>query len=189
MKPRGQSKIYTKRGDKGETSLIFGERVSKDHQRIKAYGSIDELNAALGLAVSTIKNGKLYKLLQNIQNELFNVGAELASPRKLKKKTNKYYHLEQSKILELESIIDLYNEKLPPLRSFILPYGTFTSSALHLARTICRRAERETVSLSKQEKINPNILIYLNRLSDLLFVLARYVNKKAKISDTLWKKD
>ncbi|MEX0621566.1 MAG: cob(I)yrinic acid a,c-diamide adenosyltransferase [Candidatus Woykebacteria bacterium] len=182
-------RIYTKSGDKGETSLIFGSRVSKDDPRVKAYGAIDELNASLGLARSFTRDGKISRLLQNIQNELFNIGAELASPKKLKKKTNNYYHLEQGETYKLESIIDQYDKKLHTLRSFILPGGTKTASALHLSRTVCRRAEREVVSLSKVKEINPSILTYLNRLSDLLFVLARAENKKSKITDIPWKKD
>ena len=182
-------KIYTKKGDRGETALIFGERVSKDHPRVNAYGTIDELNAALGLAASFIKNRRVTNILQEIQNELFNIGAELASPRQLKKNTKEYYLLQESKISKLETIIDLYDEKLPTLRTFILPTGVRGAAALHVARTVCRRAERAVVAIAKAEKINPNIIAYLNRLSDLLFVLARYLNKQSGTKDIHWKKD
>jgi len=189
MRKVQKSKIYTKRGDKGKTSSIFGGRVSKDHPRINAYGTIDELNASLGVAASFIKDRQILKILHNIQNELFNIGAELASQGKLKKKTGAYYKLSESKISNLEQIIDQYDEKLPPLKTFILPSGTNAASCLHLARTISRRSERALSTLTKREKINPNILAYLNRLSDLLFVLARTMNKKTRRKETIWKKD
>ncbi|MDP2720646.1 MAG: cob(I)yrinic acid a,c-diamide adenosyltransferase [bacterium] len=182
-------KIYTKKGDMGETSLIFGERVSKDHPRVNSYGTIDELNASLGLATSFTKNRRLTHILQEIQNELFNIGAELASPRQLKKNTKEYYSLQEAKIPKLEKIIDLYDEKLPTLQTFILPTGVTGAVALHAARTICRRAERAVVAIAKVEKINPNIIAYLNRLSDLLFVLARYLSKQSGSKEIHWKKD
>ena len=189
MTKQKKIKIYTKRGDKGKTSSIFGGWVSKDHPRINAYGTIDELNASLGMAASFTKDKQILKILKHIQNELFNIGAELASYGKLKKKTGQYYKLEQSKIGSLEKFIDQYDERLPNLQTFIIPAGTNAASCLHLARTISRRSEREVVSLTKKEKVNPNILAYLNRLSDLLFVLARALNKKAGRKETLWKKD
>ena len=182
-------KIYTKKGDKGETSLIFGTRVSKDHLRVKAYGSVDELNGALGVAVSFIKEPRTVRILENIQNELFNIGAELASQRKLKKHTKVFYQLGKSKIDDLERKIDQYDNKLPLLRTFILPSGTNAATLLHLARTICRRGEREVVTLGKNDSVNPNILAYLNRLYDLLFVLARFLNKRSGRKETPWQKD
>ncbi|MCH7541687.1 cob(I)yrinic acid a,c-diamide adenosyltransferase, partial [Patescibacteria group bacterium] len=177
-------KIYTKKGDKGETSLIFGTRVSKDHPRVRAYGTVDELNASIGVAVSFMKEPRIIKILENVQNELFNIGAELASQRKLRKNTKGYYLLDKSKIDNLEIKIDQYDAKLPQLKTFILPSGTNPSTLLHFARTVCRRVERETVALARKERLNPNILAYLNRLSDLLFVFTRYLNKKAGTKET-----
>jgi cob(I)alamin adenosyltransferase len=182
-------KIYTKKGDKGKTTLVFGENVAKDHPRVKAYGTIDELNASLGVATSFVKNRQVKQILQDIQNELFNIGAELASSGKLKKKTSEYYQLNKSKTADLEELIDCYDEQLPSLKTFILASGINVATSLQLTRTICRRAEREVVTLSKKEKVNPNILAYLNRLSDLLFVLARFLNKKSGGKETRWKKD
>jgi len=186
-----KAKIYTRAGDRGETSLISGKRIRKDHPRVAAYGTVDELNAALGTAVSFIRERKIVQLLQGIQNELFNIGAELASPRKLKKAGQErgFYQLNQSKVKDLESLADQYDATLPQLKTFILPSGTSGASFLHLTRTVCRRAEREVVALAKKDKINPNIIAYLNRLSDLLFVLARYLNKKAGRKEVFWKKD
>ncbi|OGY26928.1 MAG: ATP:cob(I)alamin adenosyltransferase [Candidatus Woykebacteria bacterium RBG_19FT_COMBO_43_10] len=180
--------IYTRRGDTGETSLIFGTKVSKDHPRIKAAGSIDELNATLGTATSFIKEPRIVKILESIQNELFNIGAEIASQQKLMKNTKGFYQLDRLKIDDLELKIDQYDSKLPPLRTFILPSGTNAAALLHLARTVCRRAEREIVTLSKNGQVNPNILAYLNRLSDLLFVLARYINRRSGRKEIPWQK-
>ncbi|HEX7456374.1 MAG TPA: cob(I)yrinic acid a,c-diamide adenosyltransferase [Candidatus Nanoarchaeia archaeon] len=182
-------RIYTRKGDRGKTSLIFGTRVSKDHPRVNAYGSVDELNASLGVAISFIRDKRIVKILQSIQNELFNIGVELASQKKLRKNTSGYYKLKQSKIEELENIIDQYDQNLLPLQTFILPSGTNTSSYLHLTRTVSRRTEREVAALAKREEVNPNILAYLNRLSDLLFVLARTLNKKAGGEEVTWKKE
>ncbi len=184
-------KIYTKKGDRGETSLIFGHRVSKDHPRIMAVGAVDELNASLGVAVSFLKSGEVVRILEEIQNELFNIGAEIASPKKLKKSssTNTFYTLEESKVTQLESFIDRYEEKLAPLQNFILPGGTLSAAHLHLSRTVARRAERTLVTVNKKLEMNGNILKYLNRLSDLLFVLARHENKVGGSSDKEWQKD
>jgi len=181
-------RIYTRKGDRGKTSSIFGGRVCKDHPRIGAYGAIDELNASLGVATSFIKDQQISDILQNIQNELFNIGAELASGSKLKKKTGGYYKLDQFKIICLEKIIDQYDKNLPALHTFILPSGSNAASFLHLARTISRRTERALTTLAKREGVNPNILAYLNRLSDLLFVLARTLNKGVRRKEALWKK-
>jgi len=178
-----KSKIYTCTGDKGETSLVSGERVSKNHPRTAAYGTIDELNSSISVAISFIRDQKISKLLQNIQHELFNIGAELASNGKLKQ-----FKRSTQKIEELEQIIDYYDNKLEKLHTFILPGGSKEAAFIHQARTTCRRAEREVVSLSKKEKINPNIVAYLNRLGDLLFVLARYINKQAVKKEVTWKK-
>jgi cob(I)alamin adenosyltransferase len=176
-------KIYTRAGDKGQTTIASGERVSKDHPRIAAYGDLDELSSCLGVVVSFTRDKKLIKVLQQLQNELFNIGAELANMEEPKK-----IRLEQGEIDKLERLIDQYSCRLKPPHTFIIPGGMQGASFLHLARTICRRAEREVVSLNKKERINPSITPYLNRLSDLLFVLARYLNKKGKSKEIPWKK-
>lgn len=188
MKPTKKSKIYTRAGDKGKTTLFGGKRVSKDNKRVTTFGALDELNASIGLAKSFIREKRLVNILQKTQNDLFNIGAELASTQQISKHTNKVFFLEKTKIDELESIIDQYDSRLVPLKNFILPGTTKASSALHLARSTSRRTEREIVSFSRKEKINKNILSYLNRLSDLLFVLARYLNKKEKGKEIIWKK-
>lgn len=184
-----KSKIYTRTGDSGQTSLIGGRRVSKDNQRVVAYGSLDELNAALGLAESFIRKKEEAKILQQIQNDLFNIGAELANPQKLGKSTGKVFTLNKSKVMYLEKIIDQYDSRLKPLSNFILPGGTSAASALHLARGVSRRTERAVVRLSRKEKVSPNVSSYLNRLSDLLFILARFINKEGKAKELQWKKD
>lgn len=186
-KPR-KSKLYTKTGDRGKTTLLGGKRVSKDNQRLITYGTLDELNASIGLALSFIEDKKITTILQKIQNDLFDIGAELANPQKIGAPTNKVFSLETSKVEELENVIDQYDYRLRPLRNFILPGGTKAASATHLARGITRRAERELVSLGKKEKVNQNLFSYLNRLSDLLFVLARYLNKKGRGKELPWKK-
>lgn len=167
-------KIYTKTGDNGETGLIDGKRLSKDSLRIQAYGEIDELNAVLGLCRCSNKNQKLEKILHELQVELFDLGAGLATPLNKKLKISR---ITAEQIQNLEQWIDDIEEKLTPLKNFILPGGTPTASHLHLARTVCRHAERSIVALSKKEKINPNIIPFVNRLSDLLFVMARFSNK------------
>ena len=181
-------RIYTKTGDKGKTSLFGGKRVSKDNLRIEAYGTLDEFNASLGAAESFIKDKKIRRVIRNIQNELFNIGAELANPQNITHNTRVIFHLDKSKAEELETIIDQYDKKLPILNTFILPSGTSGAAFIQLSRSIVRRAERRLISLSKKEKVNPNILMYTNRLSDLLFVISRYINHKTKISEKTWKK-
>jgi len=188
MSPK-RSKIYTGRGDKGKTYLIFGEEVDKDNPRVKAYGSLDELNACLGVANSFLKEPRTQRIVEQIQNELFNIGAELASPKRLRKNEKGFFELGSDRVKDLEKNIDQYDSRLPSLRHFILPGGTNTASFLHLARTVSRRAEREIVTLTKTAKVNPNILVYINRLSDFLFVLARYMNKRGGRKETPWKKD
>ncbi|MGV8085917.1 MAG: cob(I)yrinic acid a,c-diamide adenosyltransferase [Candidatus Bilamarchaeum sp.] len=174
-------KIYTKAGDRGSTSLLGGVIVAKDDLRVEAYGNIDELNASLGLVYSTSELAEVHSLLRPIQNDLFTIGAELSS------KGGKVSSISPFRVNELEAEIDRMDGQMPPLTNFILPGGSVISAQLHLARTICRRAERRVVTLSKSEKINPDIIIYLNRLSDFLFVLARFVNYQKKIPDVLWK--
>jgi cob(I)alamin adenosyltransferase len=189
-RPR-KSKLYTGTGDRGQTGLFGGRRVPKDHPRVNAYGTIDELNAALGVACSFIRNRALVTTLQSIQNELFNIGAELASDQPVRRqaKASGAFQLDGAKVRSLELLIDQYDSRVPPLRTFILPGGSQAASFLHLARTVCRRAERELVTLASGEAVNPAIVMYLNRLCDLLFALARYVNKADRHREITWQKD
>ena len=182
------AKIYTKTGDRGETGLFGGRRVRKSDPRIMAYGSVDELNAILGQARSLVDNAELDKLLARIQNDLFDLGAVLASPdrERLAGKASGFIRPEDSAFLE--ATIDRFDRELPPLRDFILPGGSDLASGFHVGRTVCRRAEREIVLLSETERVDPEILIYINRLSDLLFVLARWANLKKGVPDVAWEK-
>lgn len=175
-------KIYTRTGDDGSTGLWGGKRVSKDSLRVHAYGSIDECNAALGLARATGVGAELDTLLAQIQNELFVVGADLASPDA----KTRIDRVDQQSVQALEAAIDDLEAQLPPLQNFILPGGSLAASQLHLARTICRRAERWTVSLAHEEATNEHVLQYINRLSDLLFVMARTANAQAGVQDVPW---
>jgi cob(I)alamin adenosyltransferase len=177
-------KIYTKTGDSGETALFGGQRVAKDALRIDAYGTVDELNAFLGLAVRHCTSPDIRSRLQRVQGELFQVGADLATP--LDAKTSYITRLDDQPARRLEEEIDEWQELLPPLTSFILPGGSQPGAELHIARTICRRAERRTVSLARAEAINEQVIIYLNRLSDWLFVLARLVNHRQNTPETPW---
>lgn len=174
-------RIYTKFGDKGKTALLGGTVVSKEDPHVEAYGSVDELNALLGTVLSFSETKDLSSSLTKIQNDLFIIGAELAT-KKGKAKT-----IAPARISELESEIDAISAELPPLKNFVLPGGSKTASLLHLARTVCRRAERKVVVLSKEEKVNPDIMTYLNRVGDLLFVQARYVNYKKKLNEVVWR--
>jgi cob(I)alamin adenosyltransferase len=177
-------KIYTKRGDEGQTGLFGGERVSKDNLRIRAYGTLDELNAFLGLAQSELAVGSaLQDRLGGIQAELFQLGAELATPRGGKLGVEP---LDESAIALLEQEIDRMEAELPPLKNFILPGGSRGASLLHVARTVSRRAEREMVSLNRAEPLRPPVLQYINRLSDFLFVAARWVNFSSGVNDVPW---
>ncbi|MBM2840670.1 MAG: ATP:cob(I)alamin adenosyltransferase [Bacteroidetes bacterium] len=178
-------KIYTKTGDKGDTSLFGGQRVPKDALRIEAYGTVDELNSVLGIIRADNANAGIDKILGHVQNQLFNLGADLATPRTNEKKSIK--RIEPKDAQALEKFIDSLEPKLKPLRNFILPGGLPTAARLQFARTVCRRAERIVVRLSRNEDIGENITIYLNRLSDLLFVLARYANHVANVPETRWK--
>lgn len=171
-------KIYTKTGDDGKTSIIGKTRISKDDIRIEAYGSVDELNSWLGVIYNEI-NEKNTSLIKRIQSDLFEIGAELASE-------NNEMNLAKIEPKILEEKIDDLSEKLQPLRSFILPGGSLTASKLHFARTICRRAERRIVSLSKVVDVRDKIIIYMNRLSDYFFVLARYENSISDVAEIKW---
>jgi cob(I)alamin adenosyltransferase len=180
------SRIYTKSGDAGETGLGDGTRVAKDHPRVGAYGCVDELNAVVGLLRHWVPDDSPHNhLLRDIQNDLFDVGADLCLPQPADEKPDQALRVRPQQALRLEAAIDGLNEKLEPLRSFVLPGGTAAAAWCHLARTVCRRAERDVMALMRQEKVNPQVLIYLNRLSDLLFVLARVCNEGGK-SDVLW---
>lgn len=181
-------KIYTKTGDKGETGLFGAGRVSKDSLRIEAYGTVDELNSFIGLAVVESDNSDVKKMLKEIQNMLFVVGSDLASPNESKSGGFVIPRVEESHSERVEKFIDEMSEQLEELRFFILPGGTKAASVIHIARTVCRRAERKVVALNKQEIINKNIIIFLNRISDFLFVLARFENKLSGVHDVQWEK-
>lgn len=178
-------KIYTKTGDRGETSLFAGGRVGKDAPRVEAYGTVDELNACLGMVCAQLPDGEVLDCLRRIQAELFDVGADLATPTTAT--TRKAIpRVREEQTLRLEQWIDRYEEELPALMRFILPSGSLAGASLHFARTVCRRAERRVVALSKVEAINLELIRYLNRLSDLLFVLARVINQRAQMPETTW---
>jgi cob(I)alamin adenosyltransferase len=182
-------KIYTKTGDAGETGLFGGGRVRKDDRRVQAYGEVDETNAAIGFAAALDPADFETAALQTIQRDLFSIGAELASPTpaKLEKVLARSgAPIGSAEVGALEDLIDTHEGKLTPLKNFILPGGTPKAAALHMARTTCRRAERAVVTLAAGEPINPSIIHYLNRLSDLLFVLARTVNARAGRPDITW---
>lgn len=181
-------KIYTKTGDEGETSLFGGKRVWKNDSRLIAYGTVDELNSTIGLAISESIPLELIEVLKSIQNELFTIGSDLATPFDKGNKGFVIPRINEEYVENLEKIIDRFDAKLPELKNFILPGGTKGASIIHMARTVCRRCEREVVALSKIEQINLVVEKYLNRLSDLLFVLARYENFSAGIPDVDWKK-
>ncbi|SMH70735.1 cob(I)yrinic acid a,c-diamide adenosyltransferase [Candidatus Nitrosotalea okcheonensis] len=177
-------KIYTKTGDDGTTGLIGNKRVKKSSPRIESYGVVDELNASIGIILSSKLQKDIRVLLTKIQNDLFVVGADLANPD-LKNNSNR---VTSEMVSYLEKKIDRLEEKLSLITYFILPGGNLIASQIHLARTICRRAETNMVHLSESEDLNNTCLIYMNRLSDLLFVIARTINKRKKISDIAWKK-
>jgi len=188
-------KIYTKTGDKGETGLIGGKRIPKGDPRIVAYGSVDELNSNIGIAISslTVKDRHLFLDLINImtciQSELFIVGSDLADPRYPAGNQNQYQtpRTEENMASALEDAIDKFEAELEPITFFILPGGSIEASLLHITRTIARRAEIAATLLSKDQIINPIVLVYLNRLSDFLFVAARLINKRLGIQDVAWR--
>jgi cob(I)alamin adenosyltransferase len=179
-------KIYTKTGDKGETGLFGGERVSKSSLRIEAYGTIDELNSFIGLAVIEVKDPEIKQLLGRIQDRLFTLGSDLATPDNEKNKKLNIPRVPEEYWREAEKSIDYFEEKLEPLKNFILPGGSRGSACLHMCRTVVRRAERGVIKLNSTEPVGENIIIFLNRLSDLFFVLSRYENKVSGIPDTKW---
>ncbi|ACG79558.1 conserved hypothetical protein [Phenylobacterium zucineum HLK1] len=182
------NRIYTRTGDQGTTRLATGEPVSKAAARVEAYGAVDETNACLGMArVHTAADPELDTLLARLQNELFDLGADLATPPRPDEAEGAVLRVSDRQVERLEAEIDALNDRLPPLQSFILPAGTPAAAALHLARTVCRRAEREAVRLVEAgETVSPAALRYLNRLSDLLFVAARAANDLGR-SEVFWK--
>ncbi len=177
-------KIYTRTGDAGDTSLFAGGRVSKGHGRIHAYGTVDELNAILGLALAAGLSGDLGEAVLRVQNELFVIGADLATPLDAEAKWITRTTADLTAALEQD--IDAWDAVLPPLKNFILPGGTLAAAFLHQARTVCRRAERWLVMLQETETVNPEALRYLNRLSDWLFVAAREANRQAGQAESIW---
>ena len=185
-------KLYTKTGDKGETGLFGGKRVRKDNVRVEAYGTIDETNSAIGLARSYIHEGSsgsrealtyIDSMLEVVQNKLFAIGAQLSGS------DDQAYAVRDSDVEFLEKCIDHIDEMVTPIRNFILPFGTDLAARLHFARTVSRRAERTIVQLAASENVDPNLLVYSNRLSDFLFSLARYANKAQDVPDSLWKRE
>lgn len=180
-------KIYTKTGDRGDTGLFGGGRVAKSHPRVEAYGDVDELNAVLGLVRATQPLPRIDSILLPIQQDLFAIGALLATPDRDKMRQHlEKANIDDARIADLERAIDAGDEELEPLRSFILPGGTQKAAALHVARTVCRRAERRVVELGSDAEIPSLVVIYLNRLSDLLFTLARVANHVAGESEVTW---
>ncbi|MCY3833518.1 MAG: cob(I)yrinic acid a,c-diamide adenosyltransferase [Chloroflexi bacterium] len=177
-------KIYTKSGDQGETSLFGGRRVPKRHLRVEAYGTIDEVNSVLGLARAAGASAQADQWLEEAQNQLFRLGSDLAAPPDVN--ANWLKRVSAEDIAWLESSIDRMTSELPPLKNFILPGGTPAAAHIHLARAVCRRAERLIAALSECEDIGAQALPYVNRLSDWLFTLARYENMQAGLSETLW---
>lgn len=180
-------KIYTRTGDLGDTGLFGGGRVPKDDPRVAAYGDVDELNSVIGVARAAESLPRIDDVLLGLQRDLFSIGALLATPdlEKMEQHLTKA-RLDAGRIMELERAIDAGEAELDPLKAFILPGGSPKGAALHLARTVCRRAERAVVGLSRDTVIPPVVVIYLNRLSDLLFVLARVANKRASAVEVIW---
>ena len=180
-------KIYTKTGDTGDTALFGGGRVAKDHVRVRAYGDVDELNSFIGLARATAPEEFFAALLEAIQRDLFSIGGYLATPDpdKVRKALEKA-ELSSARVTEFEAVIDAADTELPPLRAFVLPGGSQKAAILHVTRVVCRRAERSVVSLARSDDVPPLFLVYLNRLSDLLFTLARVANHRAGMGDVIW---
>ncbi|MGB7339709.1 MAG: cob(I)yrinic acid a,c-diamide adenosyltransferase [Phototrophicaceae bacterium] len=177
-------KIYTKTGDDGTTSLFSGGRVAKHHLRVESYGTVDELNSYLGVIRTQTPTNKTDQLLETIQNHLFRLGADLATP--LSAKADWLVRITNEEVIWLEACIDELSETLPELKHFVLPGGVPAAAHLHVARTICRRAERLVVALSEHEAISTASMIYLNRLSDCLFTIARYENAQHNEPETKW---
>ncbi len=181
------SRIYTRTGDDGSTALGSGRRVGKDARRIEACGAVDELNAALGLALAAGPASEVAERLRLTQNELFDLGADLAVPEGAKA-GRELPAIDERQVGSLEHAIDDLSERLPPLADFILPGGSVGAAALHVARTACRRAERRVIALAREEPVGAHVVPYLNRLSDLLFTMARFENQARGGGDVLWQK-
>jgi len=180
-------KIYTKTGDAGDTGLFGGGRVPKDHVRVQAYGDVDELNSAIGVARATAPAAFMDDLLESIQRDLFSLGGHLATPHPEKvKKALEKAELSEARVALFERTMDQADQELPALKAFVLPAGTPKAAALHLARTVCRRAERSVIALSHEHEVPALFLVYLNRLSDLLFTLARLANHRDGKGDVTW---
>ena len=181
-------KIYTKTGDAGDTGLFGGGRVPKSHPRVEAYGDVDELNATIGIArAAGDPDAQIDALLLRVQQDLFAIGALLATPDRERMRLHlDKAKIDQERIAELEGAIDAADAELEPLRSFILPGGSPKAAALHVARTVCRRAERRIVDIATEMEIPPLVVVYLNRLSDVLFTLARLANKRTSTEETTW---
>ncbi len=179
------TKIYTRQGDNGTTSLGSRQRVAKDALRVAAYGTVDELNSQLGVAIAVGLSARLMEMLPVIQNELFHLGSDLAFTEE-DKQTYQIPQIEARHVQALEALIDELNEVVGPLENFILPGGSQGAALLHVARTVCRRAEREAVTLARSESVGAQVIPYLNRLSDLLFVMARYENHQCGVPEPLW---
>ncbi len=179
-------RIYTKTGDGGETGLLGGRRVRKNAIRVEAYGAVDELNACLGFAAAALADVEPSRLLGDIQRDLFAIGTRLSDLRKTAPAREEKARLSEEQVSRLERAIDGMESDLPPLRAFILPGGCEAGARLHLARTICRRAERRIAALAEREEVPPILLVYMNRLSDLLFVLARSVNHRTGAEEIAW---
>lgn len=179
-------KIYTRKGDKGETGLIGGTRLLKSALRVEAYGEVDELNAVLGWVRARLIDEAIRAELLQIQRDLFAIGAQLADPTGHVEQKAEKAGISEGRVRELEGLIDRYDALLSPLRAFILPGGSECGALLHLARAVCRRAERRIVALSQDDPLPPVLISYINRLSDLLFTLARVVNREAGIEEISW---
>src|SRR5215831_3204597 len=188
------TRVYTRTGDKGETALVGGKRVPKDSPRIEAYGTIDELNSIVGLARAfneeQLADGDAHRfldtVLRQIQDELFDLGSELATPLDFFQEG--MYRVGENEVRKIEQLIDKCQEELEPLKSFVLPGGGRIGAYLHQCRTVCRRAEREILRLSRSEEVNPTLIKYVNRLSDLFFVLSRWISKQSGQAEYLWQR-
>ena len=178
-------KLYTRTGDDGSTGLFGGQRLGKEDLRVEAYGTADELNSALGLAAAACSFDEISSIINLLQRRLFDLGADLCTPNATE--VQQPVRIEPQHVAELEKMIDQISAQLPPLTSFVLPGGTELSARLHQSRAICRRAERRIVALARNEPIGDHVLPFMNRLSDLLFVLARRANQLAEIDDTPWR--
>jgi cob(I)alamin adenosyltransferase len=179
------TKVYTRTGDDGTTGLGNGARVAKDSPRIEAYGTVDELNSQIGLALALGVNETIAPWLASIQNDLFHLGSDLCIPEEEKERMP-VPRIEERHVAALESLMDRLSEELPPLENFVLPGGSPAAAQLHVARTVCRRAERLVIALARREKVGHGVVKYLNRLSDALFVMARHENRRRGLPDILW---